>query len=117
MVTHTELAWTPHQSAVRDASGAFAAPPPLTQSRGSAITSAPLRNEKFLRCVRQSQAWSTCVLPTSQLVGELLTDSGGSKETHCGASDVHLLPGTDPDSLPSPHLGHLSTSVVACHTS
>jgi len=117
VVARAESAWIPHRSAVRDASGAFAPPPPSTQSRGSAITSALLRNEKFLWCVRQSQAWSTCVLPTSQLVGELLTDSGGRKETHRGASDVYLLPGTDPDSLPGPHLGHLSTGVIACHTS
>lgn len=118
MVARAESAWMPHRSAVRDASGTFAPPPPSTQSRGSAITSAPLRNEKVppVRVTVAGMVWSRVLSRASQLVGELLTDPGGRKETHCGASDVHLLPGTDPDGLPSPYLGHLSTGVGACHT-
>lgn len=81
------------------------------------LRTAQKRKSSSGACDSRRHGLVTCVLPTSQLVGEFLTDSGGSKETHCGTSDVHLLPGTDPDGLPSPHLGHLSTSVVACHTS
>ena len=81
------------------------------------LCTAQKRKVPLVRATVAGMVWSRVLSRASQLVGELLTDPGGRKETHCGASDVHLLPGTDPDSLPSPHLGHLSTSVVACHTS